>query len=128
MNGSDRAIKDANQNETNETRSSENLAFLYQGLFTGIVRLQAGREHMPDADTFRRRTKRALEEVERDAKLAGYDGDHIKQSHLAVAAFLDSVVLHSAEPGRAEWVRQSLAEELFGIANAGEVFFEKLDD
>lgn len=108
-------------------RSSENLALLYQGLLTGIVRLQAKREHIPDAEVFRRRTMRALQDVERDARSAGYEIDDIRDTHFAVVAFLDSVVLNSAEARRAEWERKTLQEELFGQSDAGVVFFEKLE-
>lgn len=108
-------------------RPSENLALLYQGLLTGIVRLQAKREHIPDAELFRRRTTRALQDVERDARSAGYDAGDIRDTHFAVVAFLDSVVLNSTEPGRAEWERQTLQEEMFGQSDAGVVFFEKLE-
>jgi type VI secretion system protein ImpK len=108
-------------------RSSENLALLYQGLLTGIVRLQAKREHIPDAEVFRRRTMRALQDVERDARAAGYEPDDVHDTHFAVVAFLDSVVLNSTEPGRAEWERKTLQEELFGQTDAGVVFFEKLE-
>jgi len=114
--------------EDQETpRSSENLALLYQGLLTGIVRLQAKREHIPDAEVFRRRTIRALQDVERDARSAGYELDDVRDTHFAVVAFLDSVVLNSTEPGRAEWERKTLQEELFGQTDAGVVFFEKLE-
>src|SRR5205814_7622246 len=74
---------------------SENLALLYQGLLTGIVRVQARRQHISDCEAFRRRTLSALQEVERDAVAAGYDASDIRDTHLAVVAFLDSVVLNS---------------------------------
>src|SRR2546421_3353924 len=107
--------------------SSENLALFYQGLFTGIVRVQARRQHIPEAEIFRRRTKAALQEVERDAIAAGYDGADVRETHFAVVAFLDSVILNSNDPIRAEWERQTLQEELFGQSDAGVVFFEKLE-
>ena len=109
------------------SRRTENLALLYQGLLTGIVRMQAGRQHISDADSFRKRTMSALLEVERDAGTAGYDGSDIRETQFAVVAFLDSVVLHSNEPIRAEWERKTLQEELFGQTDAGVVFFEKLE-
>jgi type VI secretion system protein ImpK len=126
MSSSYQATKDARSEE--RARSSETLAFLYQGLLTIIVRLQAGREQIPDAQSFRARAKKLLLEIENEAKRVGYEADEIKDSSLAVIAFLDSVVLHSSEAGHAEWVRQSLAEELLQVANAGEVFFDKLDE
>jgi len=103
------------------------LALLYQGLLTGVVRLQAGRQHVADGEALRRRTKAALLEVERDAMTAGYDGKDVRETHFAVVAFLDSVVLNSNDPVRAEWERKTLQEELFGQTDAGMVFFEKLE-
>ena len=129
MNSPEHATKDSRNEES--TRSSENLAFLYQGLLTIIVRLQAGREHIPEAQSFRARAKKLLLEAESEAKRVGYEADDIKDASLAVIAFLDSVVLHtteSAEAVHAEWVRQSLALDLLQVPNAGEVFFERLDD
>lgn len=89
--------------------------------------MQAGRQHISDAESFRNRTKTALQEVERDAIAAGYDGPDVRETHFAVVAFLDSVVLNSSEPIRAEWERKTLQEELFGQTDAGVVFFEKLE-
>lgn len=109
------------------SRRGENLAMLYQGLLTGIVRMQAGRQHITDAASFRSRTQTAFQEVERDAVAAGYDGGDVRETHFAVAAFLDSVVLNSNEPVRAEWERRTLQEEMFGQTDAGVVFFEKLE-
>jgi type VI secretion system protein ImpK len=126
MSTSDQAAKEGKSEES--ARSSENLAFLYQGLLTIIVRLQAGREQIPEAQSFRARAKKLLQDAESEAKRVGYEADVIKDSSLAVIAFLDSVVLNSSEAGRAEWIRQSLADELLQIANAGEVFFDKLDE
>jgi type VI secretion system protein ImpK len=107
--------------------ASENLALFYQGLLTGIVRLQAHRQHIQDAESFRRRTISALKEVERDAITAGYDGSDIRDTHFAVVAFLDAVVLNSNDGVSAEWRRRILEEELFGTSNAGMIFFEKLE-
>lgn len=109
------------------SRRSENLALLYQGLLTGVVRMQAGRQHVTDADSFRGRTKIVLQDVERDAIASGYDGNDVKETHFAVVAFLDAVVLNSNLPIRAEWERRTLQEELVGKTDAGVVFFDKLD-
>ena len=122
----ERRAKDANEGGDGPS-ASENLALLYQGLLTGIVRMQAGRQHISDGESFRRRTKAALQDVEREAVSAGYDGQDLRDTHFAVVAFLDSVVLHSNDPVRAEWERRTLQEELFGQTDAGVVFFEKLE-
>jgi type VI secretion system protein ImpK len=106
---------------------TENLALLYQSLLTGIIRLKGQRQHIPDSETFRKRTKATLQEVERVAVATGYDVRDVRDTHFAVVAFLDSVILNSKDPARAEWERKTLQEELFGQTDAGLVFFEKLD-
>lgn len=107
--------------------SGENLALLYQGLLTGIIRLKGQRQQIPDNEAFRRRTKATLQEVERVAIATGYDGADVRDTHFAVVAFLDEVILHSKDPVRAAWEQKTLQQELFGQTDAGVVFFEKLD-
>jgi type VI secretion system protein ImpK len=103
-----------------------NLALLYEAILTNIVRMQASRQQIPDAESFRRRIKSTLQEIQHIAVPAGYDGQDIRDTHFAVVALLDSVILHSNAPVRAEWERRLLQEELFGQTDAGVVFFEKL--
>ena len=99
--------------------STENLALLYQGLLTGIIRLKGQRQNIADGEVFRKRTKATLQEVERVAVSGGYDVRDVRDTHFAVVAFLDSVILHSKDPVRAEWERKPLQEELFGQTDAG---------
>jgi type VI secretion system protein ImpK len=103
------------------------LALFYQGLLTATVRVQSGRQRIADVEAFRGKAKAALQEVERDAQTAGYDLNDIKETHFAVVAFLDAVILRSDEPIRVDWERRPLQEELFGHAHAGDVFFDKLN-
>jgi type VI secretion system protein ImpK len=100
---------------------------LYQGLLTGIVRLQTERQRITNGESFRKRTKATLHEVEQVALSSGYDGLDIRDTHFAVVALLDSVVLHSNDPVRTDWEWKTLQEELFGQTDAGMVFFEKLE-
>jgi type IV/VI secretion system ImpK/VasF family protein len=111
----------------NEKPSYENLALLYQGLLTGITRLQTERQHITNGESFRRRTKTTLQEIERVAVASGYDANDVRDTHFAVVALLDSVVLHSNDPVRVEWERKTLQEELFGQTDAGVIFFVKLE-
>jgi type VI secretion system protein ImpK len=89
--------------------------------------VRSGRQRIADAEAFRAKAKAALQDVERDAIAAGYDVNDIKETHFAVVAFLDWVILRSDEPIRADWERRPLQEELFGHAHAGDIFFEKLN-
>lgn len=109
-----------------QARFAENPGLLYQGLLTSIVRLRAGRQHITDGDSFRKRTKSAIAQVERAAVAAGYEPSDVKDTHFAVVAFLDEVILNSADPVHADWERRLLQEELFGQTDAGVVFFDKL--
>lgn len=107
---------------------SDTLALLYQSIFTGIVRIQNGKQSLSDLDTFRRRMKAALQEVEREATVAGYGPSEIREAEFAVVAFLDEAILTSRDPKSDEWRRRPLNIELFGQAVAGDVFFDKLSD
>jgi type VI secretion system protein ImpK len=107
-------------------RSTENLGLLYQGLLTSVVRLQAGRQHITDGASFRKRTKSTIAEIERVAVTAGYEASDIKDAHFAVVAFLDEVILNSSDPVRADWERRMLQEELFDRNDAGVIFFDNL--
>jgi type VI secretion system protein ImpK len=105
----------------------ENLPLLYQGLVTGILRLQTQRQKLPDSESFRRRTKATLQEIERVAIAGGYDGRDVRDTHFAVVAFLDEMILNSKDPVRDEWAQRTLQQDLFGTNDAGVVFFDKLE-
>jgi type VI secretion system protein ImpK len=107
---------------------ADTLALLYQGILTGIVRIQAGRQSLADVETFRRRMKAALQDVAKEATAAGYDLTEIRDAEFAVVAFLDEAILSSKEPKAEEWRKRPLNIELFGQAIAGDVFFDKLAD
>lgn len=113
--------------ETEQGSNQENLALLYEGLLTGIVRIQAGRQQIGSLENLRRRTKTALREIERDAIARGYREEDVTDASFAIVAFMDETVMNSRDPSRSEWEKKSLQEELFGEARAGERFFERLD-
>src|ERR1700757_3274427 len=71
------------QNASEDRAARENLALLYQGLLTGIVGLQSERQHIPDGESFRKRTKATLQEIELVAASAGYDVPDVKDTHFA---------------------------------------------
>ena len=107
---------------------SDTLALLYQNILTGIVRVQGGRQPLTDVETFRRRMRAALQDVEREASAAGYSSAEIRDAEFAVVAFLDEAILSSKDPKAEEWRRKPLNIELFGQAVAGDVFFDKLTE
>jgi type VI secretion system protein ImpK len=110
------------------TSRPDTLPLLYQNIFTGIVRIQAGRQPLSDLELFRKRMRATLREVERDAGNAGYDGTEIRDAEFAIVAFLDEAILSSKDPKVEEWRKRPLNIDLFGQAIAGDVFFDKLAD
>ena len=105
----------------------EGLALLYQGFFTGIVRIQAGRQPIANADGFRRRMVEALSEINREAIKRNYAKEHTIETDFAIVAFLDEVILNSQDAARHEWAQKPLQDELFGVSVAGELFFVRLE-
>jgi len=102
----------------------ENLALLYQGVLTGIVRVQAGRQPIIDPNAFQRRMEDLLLEVEREATRAGYRKEDIEEANYAVVAFLDETVFTSNDPARDRW--SSWQAKKYAGAIAGEGFFDHL--
>ncbi len=105
----------------------ENLPLLYQGLRTGILRLQTQRQRLPESESFRRRTKATLEEIERVAIAGGYDGRDVRDTHFAVVAFLDEMILNAKDPVREE-SGQAMAFEVQVLLEAKEVPYARLTD
>lgn len=110
------------------TPRPDSLALVYQNVLTGVVRIQAGRQPLTDMEVFRKRMKAALQEVEREASLAGYSANDVRDAEFAVVAFLDETILSSRDPKAEDWRKRPLNIELFGQAIAGDVFFDKLND
>jgi type VI secretion system protein ImpK len=109
------------------TVRGENLALLYQGLLTGIVRITSGKQPMVNAEMFRRRTKEALSEITREAIKRNYAAEHTMETNFALVALLDEAILSSHDPSKEEWARKPLQEELFSVATAGELFFTRIE-
>lgn len=107
---------------------AENLALIFQELFTAIVRLRANRQTVSDAESFRHHIREALKTAAQEARNKGYATEDIRKSTLAVVGFLDETILNLQSPLFANWPRQPLQEELFGTHMAGEVFFQDLQE
>jgi type VI secretion system protein ImpK len=106
----------------------ENLALLFQEVFTVIVRLRSNRQELSDVESFRRSVKEALKTVIQDARnQAGYLADDIRMATLAIVGFLDESILNMRHPMFAEWPQKPLQEELFGVHMAGELFFQNVE-
>ena len=106
----------------------DNLALIFQEVFTAIERLRSNRQALSDAESFRYHMREALKTAAQDARnRAGYNSEDIRMATLAVVGFLDESILNAQNPLFADWPRKPLQEELFGIHMAGEVFFQNLE-
>jgi len=107
----------------------ENLALIFQELFTAIVRLRSNRQAVSDSESFRHHIREAVKTAAQEARnRAGYSTEDIRKATLAVVGFLDETILNLQSPLFANWPRQPLQEELFGTHMAGEVFFQDLQE
>jgi type VI secretion system protein ImpK len=105
----------------------ENLALIFQELFTAIERLRSNRQAVTDAESFRHHIREAVKTAAQEARnRASYSTDDIRMATLAVVGFLDETILSLQNPLFADWPRQPLQLELFGHQVAGEVFYQNL--
>jgi type VI secretion system protein ImpK len=108
-------------------RRADNLALIFQEMFTVIERLRSNRQVVNNAESFRGNMRAALKQAGTEATARGYSADYIKFASFAVIAFLDESILNSGNPVFADWPRRPLGEELFGSHLAGEIFFQGLE-
>jgi type VI secretion system protein ImpK len=111
---------------TQTNRRAENLAFVFQELFTVGERLRSNRQQVADAASFRAQIWGAVRQAEEDARRRAYPTDDIELAVFAVVAFLDESILNLRLPVFADWPRQPLQEERYGHHVAGEIFFQNL--
>jgi type VI secretion system protein ImpK len=107
-------------------RRAENLAWVFQEVFTVIERMRSNRQPVTDANVFRHQVREAIKMADQEARKRGYDGEEIKLAIFAVIAFLDESILNLRLPVFADWPRQPMQEEYFGHHVAGEIFFQHL--
>ncbi len=94
---------------------------------TLILQLRASRD-FGDAAMLRQRLKDLFNRFERNAKDAGLDNDLVRHAKFALVAFTDESILGSNWSGKASWLANPIAMELFKTFNAGEEFFKYLDE
>ena len=105
----------------------ENLALIFQELFTAVARLRAGRQAVNDSASFRHQFKEGLRLAEANARQLGHTSEFTKLSIFALVAFLDESILNLRSPVFAEWPGKPLQEEMFGVHIAGEIFFQNIE-
>src|ERR1017187_4930857 len=110
--------------QESEPSRAEQLALLYQGMLTAIVRIQSGKQPLIDANAFQKRMESLLDEIEREAIKVGYRNQDIQDAHYAIIAFLDETVQRSSDANRNQWT--PLQAKRYAQAVAGEGVYERL--
>lgn len=103
------------------------LADLYAPCFTLILQLRATDE-FGDPAVLRRRIKDLLDEPERDASRFGLPGKAFREAKFALVAFIDATILSSNWSRKDYWIAKPLQLELYNSFDAGETFFDHLDE
>lgn len=106
--------------------AAKRLAEIYGPVFALIVQLR-GTDQYGDAETLRTRLIDLVAEAEGASRSAGVPAEDIEDASFAVVAFLDEAILSSDWPARHAWMSNSLQRHRFGLTDAGEVFFDRLD-
>jgi type VI secretion system protein ImpK len=112
---------------TDSPTRPDNLALIFQELFTAVARLRAGRQNVADAASFRHQFKSGLQLAEANARQVGHSSENTRLAIFALVAFLDESILNLRSPVFAEWPGKPLQEELFGVHIAGEIFFQNIE-
>jgi type VI secretion system protein ImpK len=105
-------------------QQGDRLALIFQELLTAVVRVRAGRQHVPDAGVFRAQVLEAVRLAEEQAQRKGYSAQQARYAVFAIVAFLDETVLNSPDPVFRDWARRPLGQEMFQRHEAGETFFQ----
>lgn len=107
--------------------SDQRLAEIFAPCFTLILQLRAA-DDFGDSEVLRRRIKELLDDADREALRTGISSDNIQTSKFALVAFIDETILSSSWSQKDEWVSTPLQLELYDQYDAGEVFFDRLDE
>jgi type VI secretion system protein ImpK len=80
-----------------------------------------------DPDELRRRALDVIERAARSARRAGATLEDVRDAEFALVALIDEAVLSSKWEGKERWAAAPLQLERYERFDAGEVFFDKLD-
>jgi type IV/VI secretion system ImpK/VasF family protein len=114
------------QTTTATTDRRGKLAFAFQELFTGIVRLR-NKQPVSNAEAFRAHMRDAYRLAVQDALARGYSQEAVDKGGYAVIAFLDESAVSSRNYVFANWALSPLSRELFPQIS-GETFFRTIDE
>lgn len=83
--------------------------------------------NVPDVEALRTRYQQFHEELTDSAEENGFSRDSIMEGWLAFCAYADEILLVTQWHGRGDWQRQPLQRLYFNTTNAGDEFYNRLN-
>jgi type VI secretion system protein ImpK len=83
--------------------------------------------HPPTFDQFKANVQRLIDQSEALGRAGPFSPDDLELARFAVFAWIDEAVLSSGWDDKAQWQREQLQRRYFQTADAGELFFKRLN-
>lgn len=109
-----------------DARIKHGLPEICSDCFTLILQLRRTSE-LGDQSVLKERIFSLLSKIEREAKEAGIDSEDIQWAIFALVAFVDETIISSEWGGKDAWLAKPLQLEFFNRYDAGEEFFNRLE-
>ncbi len=109
-----------------DSRKRRGLPEICADCFTLILQLRRTNE-FGEQSVLKERIFSLLSKVEREAKEAGIDSEEIQWAIFALVAFIDETIISSEWGAKDTWLAKPLQLEFFNRYDAGEEFFNRLE-
>jgi type VI secretion system protein ImpK len=113
--------------EAKEFSGKRRLPKVCEEAFLLVLQLRAADDY-GDASVLRDRIHQMLDNLERKAKKSEISLEEIQSAKFAIAAFIDETILTSQWSQKDFWLGRTLGFELFNRMDAGEEFFNRLEE
>jgi len=113
--------------ESAARRDQPDLPGICQTAFSMIMTLSQGRD-FGDLEHFRQRIRDMFADLEREGRNAAIQSEDLISARFALTAFIDEAIARSDWQAKSQWATNPLALEFFQTNNAGDEFFDKLDE
>jgi type VI secretion system protein ImpK len=110
-----------------EQRSKRTLLQHYTPVFAMISAIESNTD-IGETEELALKTRRLLDEVRENAVRTGIQEQLVSDAQFAVVAFVDESIARSSWKGKENWLAKPLSSRYGMPANAGAVFFDRLDD
>lgn len=115
-----------NERGYSESRIIRSLSDLCSDCFTLILQLRKNHD-LGDPSELRHKILTVFRKMSDEGRQIGVRTEELQEAQYALSAFLDETIMASEWHHKETWSRQSLTVELFQDPNAGDVFFNRLE-